>query len=139
LAEHLGVEMTETAAMQNIEGAAQTISLLRGWGLSVAIDDFGTGYSSLSYLKVLKVDVIKLDRTFVIGLPSDERDAAITDMLLKITGQFGLATLAEGVETEAQARWLTAHGCIFGQGYLIAKPESREALLQRLASAQALR
>jgi diguanylate cyclase (GGDEF)-like protein len=132
LAEHVGIELTETAAMQNIESAMHTINLLRKWGLSVAIDDFGTGYSSLSYLKKLTVDVIKIYRSFVIGLPDDERDGAITNLLLQITDTFGVATLAEGIETEAQARWLLQHGCRWGQGYLVAEPDSLTALRKRL-------
>jgi EAL domain-containing protein (putative c-di-GMP-specific phosphodiesterase class I) len=118
--------------MQNIDGAMHTINLLRKWGLNVAIDDFGTGHSSLSYLRQLTVDVIKIDRSFVTGLPGDERDGAITEMLLQITNRFGLSTLAEGIETEEQASWLLQHGCKFGQGYLIAKPDSLESLQQRL-------
>jgi diguanylate cyclase (GGDEF)-like protein len=132
LVDHLGIEVTETAAMQNVERSMNTIDLFRGWGLSVAIDDFGTGYSSLSYLKQLTVDVIKIDRSFVMGLPDDERDGAITDMLLRITDRFGFATLAEGIETEEQARWLLDHGCRYGQGYLIAKPFGFSDLVERL-------
>jgi len=135
LAEHVGVEMTESAAMDDIEGAAQTIDLFRKWGLFVAIDDFGTGYSSMSYLKKLRVDVIKIDRSFVTGLPGDERDAAIAEMLLRITDRFGFATLAEGIETEAQATWLLNHGCRAGQGHYFAKPGPFAALLRRLALA----
>jgi diguanylate cyclase (GGDEF)-like protein len=131
LSEHLGVEVTETAAMENVERSMYTIELFRRWGLSVAIDDFGTGYSSLSYLKQLTVDVIKIDRSFVMGLPADERDAALTEMLLRITDRFGFVTLAEGIETEAQAAWLLAQGCRLGQGYLIAKPGPFEQLVRR--------
>jgi diguanylate cyclase (GGDEF)-like protein len=134
LVDHLGIEVTETAAMQNVERSMNTIDLFRGWGLTVAIDDFGTGYSSLSYLKKLTVDVIKIDRSFVMGLPGDERDGAITEMLLRITDQFGFATLAEGIETEEQAAWLLAHGCRYGQGYLIAKPFEFSDLIARLES-----
>jgi diguanylate cyclase (GGDEF)-like protein len=132
LAAHLGVEMTETAAMDDVESATDTIDLLRRWGLYVAIDDFGTGYSSLSYLKKLSVDVIKIDRTFVTGLPDDEGDGAITEMLLRITDRFGFKTLAEGIETEAQVAWLLAHGCRAGQGFLLAKPDTYASLLRRL-------
>ena len=138
LVEHLGIEVTETAAMQNVERSMNTIDLFRGWGLTVAIDDFGTGYSSLSYLKALTVDVIKIDRSFVMGLPANERDGAITDMLLRITDQFGFATLAEGIETEEQAAWLLEHGCRYGQGYLVAKPFSFNDLLARLEASYAV-
>jgi EAL domain-containing protein (putative c-di-GMP-specific phosphodiesterase class I) len=132
LAAHLGVEVTESAAMENIERSMHTIELFRSWGLSVAIDDFGTGYSSLSYLKQLTVDMIKIDRSFVTSLPDNERDAAITEMLLRITHQFGFTTLAEGIENEAQAAWFLAQGCRLGQGFLIAQPDSFSALLERL-------
>jgi diguanylate cyclase (GGDEF)-like protein len=137
LVPHLGVELTETAAMENVESSMHTIDLFRRWGLFVAIDDFGTGYSSLSYLKQLTVDVIKIDRSFITGLPQDERDAAIADLLLRITDRFGFTTLAEGIETEAQAAWLLAHGCRVGQGYLFAKPCPYPELLQLLASPRA--
>jgi EAL domain-containing protein (putative c-di-GMP-specific phosphodiesterase class I) len=103
--------------------------------LTVAIDDFGTGYSSLSYLKKLTVDIIKIDRSFVMGLPGDERDCAITEMLLDMTARFGYATLAEGIETEEQLSWLLEHGCRFGQGYLIARPDGFAFLLERLGLA----
>jgi diguanylate cyclase (GGDEF)-like protein len=132
LVQHIGIEVTETAAMQNVERSMHTIELFRHWGMTVAIDDFGTGYSSLAYLKQLTVDMIKLDRSFVMGLPEDERDCALADMLLQITSRFGFATLAEGIETEAQASWLLQHGCRFGQGYLISKPRPFGELLDRL-------
>ena len=132
LVSHLGVELTESAAMENVEGAMSTIDLFRRWGLFVAVDDFGTGYSSLSYLKRLTVDVIKLDRSFITGLPRDERDAAIAELLLRIIDRFGFTSLAEGIETEAQALWLLAHGCRIGQGYLFAEPCSYDKLLELL-------
>lgn len=132
LARHLGVEVTETAAMQNVERSMNTIALFRSWGLHVAIDDFGTGYSSLAYLKQLTVDMVKIDRSFISGLPEDERDGEVTEMLLRIIDRFGFSTLAEGIETEAQAMWLLEHGCRFGQGYLIAKPDSFDELLDRM-------
>ncbi len=132
LVDHLGIEVTETAAMENVERSMSTIDLFRKWGIKVAIDDFGTGYSSLSYLKDLRVDVIKIDRSFITGLPDDERDTAVAEMLLRITDRFGFATLAEGIETEAQAAWLLKHGCRYGQGFLVARPESFEEMLRRM-------
>jgi diguanylate cyclase (GGDEF)-like protein len=131
-AAHLGIEVTESAAMNNVERSMYTIELFRRWGLSVAIDDFGTGHSSLAYLKQLTVDVIKIDRSFVKDLPYDERDAALTEMLLRITDRFGFVTLAEGIETEEQAAWLLENGCRLGQGYLMARPASFEELRNRL-------
>jgi len=132
LVRYLGIEITESAAMENIERSMHTIDLFRSSGLQVAIDDFGTGYSSLSYLKRLTVDLIKIDRSFVAALPSDERDAALTEMLLRITQRFGFITLAEGIENEAQAAWLLSHGCRLGQGFLLAPPDSFVTLLSRV-------
>lgn len=134
LAAHLGIEITETAAMQNVERSMRTIELLRRLGLSVAIDDFGTGYSSLSYLKHLTVDVIKIDRSFVASLPDDERGAALTELLLRIMQSFGAVTLAEGIENEEQASWLLNHGCRLGQGFLYAQPDSFAVLLKRVGA-----
>jgi EAL domain-containing protein (putative c-di-GMP-specific phosphodiesterase class I) len=131
-AAHLGVEVTETAAMENVERSMDSIDLFRRWGLHIAIDDFGTGHSSLSYLKQLTVDVVKVDRSFVMGLPDDKRDTLLIDMLLRISESFGYATVAEGIETEAQAAWLLEHGCGFGQGYLVSRPASFEDLLARM-------
>jgi EAL domain-containing protein (putative c-di-GMP-specific phosphodiesterase class I) len=130
LVPHLGIEVTETVVMENMERSMSTLNLFRRWGLTVAIDDFGTGYSSLSYLKRLTVDVIKIDRSFVTGLPGDERDCAITEMLLRMTARFGYDALAEGIETAEQLSWLLEHGCRFGQGYLVARPQPFEQLLE---------
>jgi len=132
LVARLGIEVTETAAMENVERSMNTIDLFRSWGLTVAIDDFGTGYSSLSYLKRLRIDVVKIDRSFISGLPDDERDTVVAEMLLEIIKRFGFATLAEGIETEAQATWLLEHGCRYGQGYLVARPASFDVMLERM-------
>jgi EAL domain-containing protein (putative c-di-GMP-specific phosphodiesterase class I) len=132
LVDRLFIEVTETAAMENVERSMNTIDLFRKWGIMVAIDDFGTGYSSLSYLKELRVDVIKIDRSFIAGLPGDERDTAVTEMLLRVIDRFGFATLAEGIETEAQAAWLLEHGCRFGQGFLVARPKPFDEMLERM-------
>jgi diguanylate cyclase (GGDEF)-like protein len=134
LAAHLGVEVTESAAMHNFDQSMSTIALFRRWGLPVAIDDFGTGHSSFTYLKKLAVDFVKIDRSFVTGLPGDMRGAHVTDMLLRIIDRFGFSAIAEGIENEAQADWLLAHGCRFGQGYLVAKPGSFADLLTRIGA-----
>lgn len=122
LTHHLGVEITETTAVNGTETARYALQRFRQLGVRVAIDDFGTGYSSLSYLKRLPVDMIKIDRSFVTGLPDDERDAALCDLLLGIAQRFNLIALAEGIETEAQFDWLREHDCEAGQGFLLARP-----------------
>ena len=139
LARNLGIEVTESAAMQNVERSMNTIAIFRGWGLHVAIDDFGTGHSSLAYLKHLTVDLVKIDQSFIVGLPADERDAEVLDMLLRIIDRYGFAVLAEGIETEEQLAWLLAHGCGLGQGFLLAKPRPFAELLERIGVSQRTR
>jgi diguanylate cyclase (GGDEF)-like protein len=129
LSDMIGVEITESGIMKNVERSRATLDLIRGLGVRVAIDDFGTGHSSLAYLKQLKVDMIKIDRSFVAGLPANETDAALSDTMIDIASRLHLITLAEGIETDEQCAWLRAHGCAYGQGYLIARPLAIDALL----------
>jgi len=133
IARHLGVEITETAAITNTEKSMFALERFRKLGMRIAIDDFGTGYSSLSYLKRLPVDVLKIDRSFVSGLPADEKDADLCELLLQIAKRFGLVPLAEGIESTEQLQWLRDHGCTSGQGYLIAKPLPFADFAARLA------
>jgi diguanylate cyclase (GGDEF)-like protein len=122
LAQRIGFEITESAAMRDTGQTIRTLSAIRAFGIPFALDDFGTGYSSLSHLKRLPIDVIKIDRSFVAGIPGDEDDAALIETQFAIARQFGYETHAEGVEREDQLRWLRALGCRFAQGYLIARP-----------------
>lgn len=108
--------------MQNAERTVQALLTIKRFGLRAAIDDFGTGYSSMAYLKRLPVDMVKIDRAFVAGLPDDPKDVALAERFLQLTGRFNFISLAEGIETEAQAHWLRTSGCIMGQGYLVARP-----------------
>jgi diguanylate cyclase (GGDEF)-like protein len=119
---NLGVEITETAAMQDIGVTTQIVKSLRALDVGVAIDDFGTGYSSFGLLKRLPVDIIKIDRSFVSEIQANPNDAAITETVIGISQRLGSATLGEGVETVGQQTWLREHGCDYAQGYLIAKP-----------------
>jgi diguanylate cyclase (GGDEF)-like protein len=132
IARHLGVEITETTAMINTTSSMYALDRFRKLGLKIAIDDFGTGYSSLSYLKRLPVDIIKIDRSFVAGLPNDTKDVALCELLLQMAQRLEITALAEGIETEAQLAWLRARGCKFGQGYLVAKPMPFRELAERL-------
>ena len=120
-ADHFGIEVTESTAMLNAERAIISLGALRRLGVKIALDDFGTGYSSLSYLKRLPIDIIKLDRSYVMGLPHEPADVALTETLLAMASRFRLVTLAEGVETPEQATWLSDHGCEYAQGFLYAR------------------
>jgi EAL domain-containing protein (putative c-di-GMP-specific phosphodiesterase class I) len=91
-------------------------------GFDIAIDDFGTGYSSMSYLKRFPIDYLKIDRTFIKDLPDDKEDVAITRAMIALAASMHLQVIAEGVETEAQRRFLEYEHCHEIQGYLISKP-----------------
>ena len=118
----IGVEITETAAMRNVHETARVIAALRDAGLRVALDDFGTGYSSLAHLKRLPIDVVKIDRAFIDGIPGDPHDTAIVEAVVSIAQRYGFETVAEGVERADQGTLLTAIGCTHAQGYAYARP-----------------
>uniref|UniRef100_A0A653E3U6 cyclic-guanylate-specific phosphodiesterase n=1 Tax=Pseudomonas marincola TaxID=437900 RepID=A0A653E3U6_9PSED len=115
----LQLEITETFIMNRTEGALRALHKLKKLGLQLAIDDFGTGYSSLSYLKQLPLDVLKIDKSFVSGLPADLSDAAISRAIITLGRNLNLTVVAEGVETEAQVQFLTSEGCEQIQGYIV--------------------
>ena len=114
----LCLELTESILLPDFTVAAQTLTRLRELGVSIALDDFGTGYSSLTYLKRLPIDVIKIDRSFVGGLPDDPYDLAIVQAVAGLARRIGVDVVAEGVETPAQARALQECGVERAQGYL---------------------
>jgi len=114
--------------LQNAEDAIAKLEALRGLGLGVAIDDFGTGYSSLSYLKQFPLTGVKIDRTFVSGVDSNEGDAAIVAAVVAIARSLHLRVIAEGVETEEQLAFLRRRGCDEAQGFYFSKPVTAETL-----------
>jgi len=130
----LKLEVTESVLMHDLHGAAAQLQRLKQVGVRLAIDDFGTGYSSLSYLKQLPVDTLKIDRSFVSGLPGDFNDEAIVRSILGLARDFGLSVTAEGIETDAQAMFLQTLGCNRGQGYLFAKPQPAARVARFLAA-----
>jgi diguanylate cyclase (GGDEF)-like protein/PAS domain S-box-containing protein len=119
----LDLEITESDVMRNPEEAAAILRKLRDRGVRIGIDDFGTGYSSLSYLKRLPVECLKIDRSFVSGLPADADDASIARAVITMAHSLGLRVVAEGVENEAQRRFLATHECDEMQGYLLSRPQ----------------
>ncbi len=125
---HLEFEITETAVMSDPETAMDVLQSLARVGVRAAIDDFGTGYSSLAYLKHLKLDVLKIDRSFVRDLCTDSNDRAIVETTLQLARNLSLEVVAEGIENQAQFERLREMGCASGQGYWIAKPMPAEEL-----------
>jgi EAL domain-containing protein (putative c-di-GMP-specific phosphodiesterase class I) len=123
----LELEVTETFAVRNPEAARLLLEELRRIGLRVALDDFGIGHSSLSMLKHLPVDIIKIDKAFVRGLPDSLSDAAIATAILSLAKSISTEVRAEGIEKPAQAEWLTAAGCHTAQGFWLARPLAQKA------------
>ena len=126
-ADRLVLEVTETALVQDIKQAADTLESIRGRGVAVALDDFGTGYSSMLYLRELPVSGVKIDRELIEGLDDVGDDRAIVASLLTLAQRIGLTATAEGVETRLQARVLRGLGCPFAQGYWWSRPQPPEA------------
>ena len=116
------VELTESALMADPERANQVLRQVDAMGVRISIDDFGTGYSSLSYLKRFPARTVKIDRSFIRGLPADTNDAAITQAVIAMAHSLGLAVVAEGVECETQLQTLREMGCDEVQGYLLGRP-----------------
>jgi EAL domain-containing protein (putative c-di-GMP-specific phosphodiesterase class I) len=121
-ADCLELELTESSLMQDGAATVATMNNLKQVGVYLALDDFGTGYSSLSQLKGLPLDNLKLDQSFVRGLPGDRDDLAICTAVIAMGRALGLKVIAEGVETTEQLAVLRSLGCDVGQGYLFARP-----------------
>jgi diguanylate cyclase (GGDEF)-like protein/PAS domain S-box-containing protein len=134
----LELEITESVAMENPEGTVLMLNQLRELGIELAIDDFGTGYSSLSHLKLMPLQRLKIDRSFVKDIETDPDDAAICAATVSLAHNIGLSVVAEGVETEAQLAFLGHLGCETVQGYLFSRPlpaaEAEAWIRQRMAA-----
>ena len=118
----LELELTESVLMANASRTAQKLQDFRQLGVSLAIDDFGTGYSSLAYLKRLPITTLKIDQTFIADVCHDREGASITTTVIAMAHGLGLVVVAEGVETEAQARFLAQHRCDEIRGYWVSRP-----------------
>ena len=121
-ADSLWLEITETALLADVKASTVALRSLRSLGLHLAVDDFGTGYSSLTYLKRFPVEAIKIDRSFVAGLGLDSEDTTIVEAVVNLGHSFGIAVIAEGLETPLQLARLRELGCDRGQGYLFGRP-----------------
>ena len=121
---HLEIEVTESVIMKDPDRWAELLKRIKALGVSISIDDFGTGYSSLNYLRRLPLDTLKIDKSFVDDIPGEADACAIADTIINMAQSLGMTTLAEGVETEPQKRYLSDKGCTFMQGYLLGVPMS---------------
>ncbi|WP_460194714.1 EAL domain-containing protein [Thermosynechococcus sp. FA-CM-4201] len=133
-AERLRLEVTEGILIDNKEVAIATLEEIRAMGIGLYMDDFGTGYSSLSYLHRFPIDTLKIDRTFISALNSEESSATIVHTILMLAHSLRLKVVAEGIETRQQYRVLQALGCNYGQGYFFARPLSAQQVEQLFAS-----
>jgi EAL domain-containing protein (putative c-di-GMP-specific phosphodiesterase class I) len=116
------LEVTESVMIREPERAVKLLRSLKSIGVRLTIDDFGTGYSSLAYLKRLPIDCMKIDASFVRGIPVDASDVAITETILAMAASLGLKVVAEGVETADQMYFLERRGCDEMQGFYFSKP-----------------
>ena len=118
----LQVEITETAAIQDVDAASKMLKKLQQFGVQIALDDFGTGQSSLKYLQKFRPDVLKIDRSFIDKIDVSRTDATLVSAVIAMSHRMGLRVVAEGVETTAQMDRVRELGCDEAQGYLIARP-----------------
>jgi diguanylate cyclase (GGDEF)-like protein/PAS domain S-box-containing protein len=126
----LELELTESLLIDDLDHTLDALSQLRAMGVRMAIDDFGTGYSSLNYLKQFPVDSLKIDQSFIRGLPENAEDAQITRTIISMAHNLGLGVIAEGVETEQQLKFLQQVECEEVQGFYFSKPLPEAELLE---------
>jgi PAS domain S-box-containing protein/diguanylate cyclase (GGDEF)-like protein len=134
----LDIEITESSLLQDLDGTSRKLRELRAAGARIAIDDFGTGYSSLGLLSRLPVDVLKIDRSFISGLPHDAASVTLTSSIIQLASAFNLITVAEGVESQEQLALLRGLKCSQSQGYLHSQPLPAQAITALLRRAGGL-
>lgn len=132
----LEIEITETLLMHDVEQAISTLKDLQTLGMTIAIDDFGIGYSSFNYLKLLPINVLKVDREFIKDIPDHLDDMEITAAIVSMAHRLSLSVVAEGIETPVQQVFLEEHGCDYGQGYLFSRPVPLDDFKQLLLEHQ---
>ncbi len=130
--EFIELEITETILMENLDTVTTQLRQLSEMGVKLSLDDFGTGYSSLRYLNSFPLDNIKIDRSFIKDITTEE-NATIAKAIVSLAKSFRLKTIAEGVEVENQKAIMRAIGCDFIQGYLLGKPIPAEEVIQQLS------
>jgi len=132
-AEYLELEITENVMLVMNDELRSSLDSLRSMGVRLSLDDFGTGYSSLSYLAQLPFHSLKIDQSFVSKIPGQTGDDQIVTTILALAKGLNLEVVAEGIETRAQYDFLREHGCEFGQGYLMSRPQAADQLATMLA------
>lgn len=131
-AKYLEMEITETAVMDNLEASINKLNDIEKMGVSISIDDFGTGYTSISYLKQFPVKILKIDQSFIKGIPQNQNDLAITSAVIALAHSLGIKVVAEGVETAEQLQYLADNECDMVQGYYLSRPLPEAKLLTQL-------
>lgn len=126
----LELEITEGALMRHTDQAENTLKALKALGVRISVDDFGTGYSSLAYLRRFALDKLKIDKSFMAGVPTNSSDCQLVHTIIAMARSMQLTVLAEGVETPEQQGWLLAEGCDQCQGYLLGRPMPAESFAQ---------
>ncbi len=134
LPSHLKLEITESAVMRDFELTMKLLKRLKEIGVGLSLDDFGTGYSSLSLLRRLPVDTLKVDRSFVTAMTTDDSGVKMVEAILQLARLFGLKVVAEGIEHEQEELLLKERGCEFGQGWRYGKPLAVDACLELMRS-----
>jgi EAL domain-containing protein (putative c-di-GMP-specific phosphodiesterase class I) len=136
--EALELEITEGVLLDDHKQVAEELGSLRAIGMKLSLDDFGTGYSSLSYLKRFRFDVLKIDRSFVAGVPDNADDVSLVKAILAMAKGLDIKVVAEGVENRDQLSFLTAQGCDLAQGFFLARPMNEMAYRSYLQNLQAV-
>jgi len=124
------IEITENLVLDLTDSVREQLDHIREAGIETAIDDFGTGYSSLAYLKKFHIDYIKIDRSFVSNIETNESDRVLCEIIVQMAVKLGFKVVAEGIETKAQLDFLQSIGCCFGQGFYFAKALPEESFIQ---------
>lgn len=125
-------EITESSLMSNYEEAMQSVSIIKDNGFIIALDDFGTGYSSLRYLKDFPIDILKIDKSFVDDVGTNQGNEGIVLAILRMADSLQIDCIAEGIETQQQVDFFNTHGCEYLQGFLYSKPVDAESLTAML-------
>ena len=134
----LGIEITESAFLADLEDTTATLRKLNTMGIAISVDDFGTGYSSLSYLRRLPLSTLKIDRSFVSDVTTSPDAAAIADTIIAMAHRLHLNVIAEGVEDAAQLSFLRDRGCEMMQGYYFSKPVPADEFTELLRAGRRL-